>query len=150
MIIKILKNVSGSVRNVLNTELQDNESYNIPYSQWAKLADHGPTLDDIQAGLVVVNDGAVDLSITDALNLIRRFDLQISEEVPFDNSDNGFAATNVQDAIEEAKSNAVSVEKLREVTVVSYPFGPVSISSNLLFEPDTVNGTILFLKEETQ
>lgn len=107
-ITKILRNVSGSTRNVLNRQLSNNESYTIPYSQWTKLADHQPTLDDIQSGVVVVNDGTSDLSVLDAFELIRRFDTQDANEVSFDNSVNGFVATNVQAAIEESRASSAS------------------------------------------
>lgn len=149
MITKILKNVSGSVRNVLNSELQNNESYQIPYSQWAKLADHGPTLDDIQNGLVVVNNGSVDLSIADAFKLVARFDAQDSEETPFDNTSNGFSADTVQGAIEEARASSAPAPRLVEVTFVLLGGTvPVNIESRGLFEPDPVNSVVKYYKEE--
>jgi len=149
MIIKILKNVSGAVRNVLNIELQNNESHQLPFSQWTKLLDHGPTLDDIQNGLVIVNNGSVDLSIIDALKLIRRFDVQDSEETPFDNTSNGFTADTVQGAIEEARSSSASAPKLVEATFVLLGgVVPVNTESRALFEPDPVNSIVKYYKEE--
>lgn len=110
-IIKILRNVSGATRNVLNRQLADAESYTIPYSQWTKLADHTITLDDITAGYVVVNNGTVDLSVTDAFKLIKRFDIQDATDTPFDNSSNGFIATTTQGAVEEALTSATSISR---------------------------------------
>ena len=74
---------------------------------------------------------------------------QEASDTPFDNSTNGFVSDNVQDAIEEAASASSDDDTcLREVTMVMYPFGPVNITSNLLFEADPVNDTILFLGEK--
>lgn len=149
-IVKILRNVSGATRNVLNRETLDGESFTVPYTQWIKLTEHTPTLDDITAGLVIVNDGTVDLSVPDAFKLIRRFDIQDATETPFDNTANGFTATNVQDAIVEVAGGIISIPPcFREVTYVLLNGTiPMSVESNVLFEPQPVNDIILFLREE--
>lgn len=107
-ITKILRNVSGATRNVLNRQLANEESYTIPFSQWTKLAEHEPTLNDITAELVVVNNGTSDLSVVDAFKLISRFDVQEAAETAFDNSSNGFTSVTVQAAIEEARTSSAN------------------------------------------
>jgi hypothetical protein len=74
----------------------------------------------------------------------------VAKAIPFDNSTNGFIASDVQAAIEEVKSSgtATVAPSLREVTINVYPFGNISIESNLLFEPNLINDTIIFFKEE--
>jgi hypothetical protein len=149
-IVKILRNVSGATRNILNIEVADTASYVVPYNQWVKLTEHQPTLDDIIAGLVIVNNGTTDLSVPNAFKLIKRFDVQDAEETPFDPTGTGLTSTNVQDAIVEAASGPnVEVPSLREVTYILLGGSvPMSVESNLLFEPDPINDVILFLREE--
>jgi hypothetical protein len=72
--------------------------------------------------------------------------VQEASDTPFDNTSNGFTADNVQDAIVEAQYDPP--EYLREVEMVMYPFGPVDVKSNLLFDPDPQNDKINFLTEE--
>lgn len=105
-ITKILKNVSGSTRNILNRELANNESYTIPHNQWAKAIINELTIADIVAGLVVVNNGTSDLSPSAGLVHLLKYDTS-ANYVTFDNSSNGYLSTDAQAAIEESKAEAI-------------------------------------------
>jgi len=106
---KILKNSSGSDISISDTgvTVEDNEQYTIPpvdYLLWAESAD---VIVEITSGDLVLNTGDVDLSVADALNYILYSDQALS--VHFKNNgevSNGFASSNAQDAIEEAKDLA--------------------------------------------
>lgn len=121
-IVKILKNVSGTTRNVLNRQLANNESYTLPHNQWAKLAIHDSTLADIAAGLVVVNNGTSNLSISAGLAHILKYDTS-SDYVTFNNASNGYAATNAQAAIEESKTSAILKPRFSIVTTFNGTIG---------------------------
>lgn len=60
--------------------------------------------------------------------------------VPFDNSSNGMTATNIQTAIEEARTKTPA---LREVILINN----INTSSDLLFETDSTNSVINFFYE---
>lgn len=164
-VVKILKNVSGATRNVLNRELADSEAYTVPYSQWTKLADHQPTLDDIQSGVVVINNGSIDLSISEGLRLVRKFDLEDEgrpkvqlngvEITPVADILNFTGAvTVIDDGNKKATINITAgnpTPRLREVTYVLLGGTiPMNIESVLLFELEPINDTVLFLSEIIQ
>lgn len=103
-ITKIIRNTSGSDKQVLRRSLADGESYEIPYHLWLELADSDSIATDVTSGDLVVNDGTSDLSVTEGLELIQRFHFDYAGKVAFDNSTNGFNSTEVQSAIEEART----------------------------------------------
>ena len=158
--IKLLKNVSASgiLINDTGVHIDSGENYLIPptdYLLWASSNDYQSF---VASGDIVVNNGTVDLAAGNGVRFIEYADrskiqvggvdvTQVATTLNFtgavtvtDNGD-GKATVNV--------NSSVPPPCLREVTVVMYPFGPMNILSNLLFEPDPINDTILFLKEET-
>lgn len=105
---KILKNVSGATRQILNVSVPNNSSHEIPHGQWGKAMDNGLLLADITAGLIVVNDGSSDLSISKGLVHLGKYHIESADKVIFDNVTNGFTSTNTQTAIEEAKRSSIA------------------------------------------
>lgn len=102
---KILKNTSGATRNILNIEVLTGGSYTLPHGQWAKAADSDVLLADISSGAVTVNNGTSDLSVTDALIFIKKFQDFDAASITFNNSGTGLSSTNVQDGLAEVQSN---------------------------------------------
>ena len=75
------------------------------------------------------------------------FTSPVAKSVPFDNSINGYASLNVQDAIEE--SAAVTTSKSRYVLLASYG-GNASTGRNLEFFPGQGSNTApIFLEQST-
>lgn len=122
-IIKILRNVSGSTKNILNRQLSNNESYTVPYGQWAKAVDENLLINDITNGLIIVNDGTSDLSPSNGIDHLKKYYIDTAEQTPFDNSSNGFTSTNAQDAIEEAKSTATGLSRYTITCVFNSSIG---------------------------
>lgn len=108
---KIIRNVSGADRQVINRVLANNESFTIPYHLWLECASDTTLAADISAGNLIVNDGTSDLSIAEGLELIQRFQFDSANKISFDNTTNDFISTNVQDAIEEAQNTAVAFSR---------------------------------------
>ena len=100
---KILKNQSGGLLQILNRNIDNGSQYAVPYQFWLDLAEDTSIDSLIQSGNIVVNDGTSDLSISEALELIKRFQFDSAEKITFDNSNNGFISTDTQNAIEEAR-----------------------------------------------
>jgi hypothetical protein len=108
---KILKNLTASPVALVDVgvTVPASGTYTISeknYCDWAASAD---TLTAIAAAQLILNDGLRDLSMADSLRFILYPDVALN--IRFLNSPdraNSFTARNVQEAIEEAKSNAGS------------------------------------------
>lgn len=105
---KILKNVSGATRQILNVSVANNGTHEIPHGQWGKAMDNGLLIADITAGLIIVNDGSSDLSIPNGLVHLGKYHIESADKVTFNTSTNGFISTNTQAAIEEAKRSSIA------------------------------------------
>lgn len=81
---KILTNVSGHTKTIINRELQHNESFEIPQSIWAKAADSDDLKNDIIAGLVLVSDGSNILSVDNALEHLGIYQVVTASGSSFD------------------------------------------------------------------
>lgn len=106
-VIKTLKNVSGQDLQLLNVVVSNNSSFTVPTHLWLELANDSNIETYINADQVIVNNGTSDLSKSDGLKLIQKFQIEEAKEVIFDNTTNGFISDNVQDAIEESKTSVV-------------------------------------------
>jgi hypothetical protein len=77
---------------------------------WAEAIDESPDselVDAIQAGDVVVNDGVDDLSVADGISFLKHSDYALHVRFASDpERSNGFAARDVQAAIEESNVSA--------------------------------------------
>lgn len=82
---RIIKNLSGVQKQILNRDVADGEYYDIPPHLWLELMDNTEVLSLISSGDYVVNDGYIDLS-PDAgiLHIQWRMDI-IHEPVQFSN-----------------------------------------------------------------
>jgi hypothetical protein len=159
--IKLLKNVSASgiLINDTGVYIDSGENYLIPQTDYLLWASSNDYQSFVTSGDIIVNNGAIDLVVaTDGIRFIEYSDrskiqkdgvdvTQVATTLNFTgatvtvtNNGDGKATVNV--------GASIPPPCLREVTMVVYPFGPMNILSNLLFEPDPVNDTILFLKEE--
>lgn len=100
-LIKRLKNISGNTLQILNRDIAHNSYYEIPEQLWWELANDASTSAAVSAGQIIVNDGSQDLTIDDALRLIKRYQDVEALDVSYDNSDSGLSAETAQDAIDE-------------------------------------------------
>jgi len=73
MIIKILKNVSGSTLQILNRDIENNDSYDIPSHLWLELSGDAEIRTLVEDEDIIVNDGTNDLDITEGLNHLSKF-----------------------------------------------------------------------------
>jgi hypothetical protein len=102
-VTKIFRNESGAELLIFNRRIANGDSYNVPTIYWAD----GYSSTELQAliasGDVVVNDGISDLSISDALELLTRWQRDEASDIPFDNTSSMLdnSPTNVQEALEQ-------------------------------------------------
>jgi hypothetical protein len=72
MIIKILKNTTAEDIYLINMCVLANDQYNMEEIVWAKLIQNGKVFELINSGAIIVNNGAIDLSIPLAIEHIYR------------------------------------------------------------------------------
>lgn len=106
---KIVKNISGQNLQVINVELLPAESYELPYSQWFKAADSDILKTDINLGLVILNDGTRDLSISESLDLLVQFQTET-------NSIKNFSYNNVVGQVIIPENQQMIVKKRIKIT----------------------------------
>ena len=159
---KILKNTTASIVFINDTGVSINASgqYIIPHTDyllWAASLDYQSL---VTAGTIVVNNGSIDFAPNDGIRYINYADrakvqvngvditqvattLNFTGSVTVTDNSNGKATVNV------TGTGGSSTPCLREVTYVLLGGTiPMSVESNLLFEPDPINDIILFFKEE--
>jgi hypothetical protein len=157
---KIIKNTTGSVVFIpdVGISLDPFAVYDITESEllmWVASLDIIPL---VNSGTLIVNNGSVDLTAAEGVRFLQypdRLSVQqsgtdvtrITTELNFTGAVTVTDNTDGKVTVNVSTTGTIS-PSLREVTMVQYPFGPVNIESNLLFEPDPQNDTILFLKEE--
>lgn len=122
-IIKIIKNLSGSTQQIINADVANNGSFIIPVELWFMAANDIDLRAKINSGQFVVNDGTSDLSASDGILHIDRFQFDSANKITFDNSSNGFVATNTQTAIEESKTTAIGKARFTIVTTFNSTVG---------------------------
>lgn len=105
VLIKIIKNNSGSTQTWKGTTLAHGESVTLRREYWSIWAEDQEVVDAVISGDIIVNDGTSDLNADDGLEQLFRFHIEEAEHIVFENDDNDFVSTNVQDAIEELKAN---------------------------------------------
>jgi hypothetical protein len=158
---KILKNTTASIVFINDTGVSINASgqYIIPHTDyllWAASLDYQSL---VTTGTIVVNNGVIDLAPNDGIRYIDYADrakvqaggvdvTQVATTLNFTGSvtvtDNGSGKATVN-----VNTSATAIPCLREVVYVLLGGTiPMSVESNLLFEPQPVNDTILFLREE--
>ena len=114
---KVLKNVTGSplTLDTFNLYIPAFDQITIEPSSYRLIADEididGSLAALIRSGDIVVNDGIIDITVANGLNVERGIDYLKWPDTAFNirflsqpERMNGFAAKNVQEAIEEAKS----------------------------------------------
>lgn len=105
LLTKIIKNVSGETRQILKRDVANNSQYDIPSHLWLELADDTAIHDYITSGDYIVNNGTSDLSASDGVKFVKKFQPDPSlEDLPF--SEPGWDATNANEAILEAPTQA--------------------------------------------
>lgn len=68
---RIIKNLSGSTKQILNRDIDNGDQYDIPSHLWLELIDNTEIHTLIATGDYIVNDGEYDLPIRQAIGLIR-------------------------------------------------------------------------------
>lgn len=71
--IKRIKNISGQTKQILNRDVANGETYDIPTNQWLELANNQEIVNWLENGIISINSGAADLSIEEGITLIKRF-----------------------------------------------------------------------------
>lgn len=123
VIIKIIKNVSGSTQQIVNADVANNGSFNISPELWLAASNDSDLRTKITNGTLVVNNGTSDLSANEGLIHLDRFQFDDAENITFDNSSNGFTSTNAQNAIEESKNTAVGKARFTITTTFNSTVG---------------------------
>jgi len=122
-ITKIVKNVSGSTQQIINADVANNGTFNIPVELWFMAANDTTLITKINNGQFIINDGTSDLSAANGVLHIERFQFDSSNKISFDNTSNGFTSTNAQSAIEESKNTAVGKARFTIVTTFNSTVG---------------------------
>lgn len=159
---KIVRNITASGILVQDTgvHIDSGENYIIDsqtYLLWTNSLDVIPL---ITSGDLVINNGTYDLSPADGIRFLQYPDRLLIKQNGTSITDvatelNFVGSVSVTDnangrATVSISSTAVVEPCLREVTLVMLGGTiPMNVESNLLFEPDPVNNTIKFYKEET-
>ena len=73
-IIKRLKNNSGNSKFILSRYVDNNDYYNIPVHLWLQVNDDETIREDIVSGNLIVNNGTLDLSVSDGLDWLSKFE----------------------------------------------------------------------------
>lgn len=81
-IIKIIKNNSPNPITVVGKTLQPNESYQLSKFEWISYSANQLVRDEVTSGNLIVNDGTTDLSPSDGINLLDRFQPDFNEIPP--------------------------------------------------------------------
>jgi hypothetical protein len=160
--MKSLRNTtaSGIFINDTGVHIDAGETYVIDeptYLLWAASIEIAPY---IASGSIVVNNGSYDLNPNDGIRFLQYPDRVLVKQNGTSVTDvatelNFVGAVSITDngsgrATISVNSTASIEPCLREVTYVSVGTGLFySVESNLLFEPDPMNDTIKFYKEET-
>jgi hypothetical protein len=160
--IKLLKNTTASIVFITDVGVSIPASGNYQlttqeYMLWASSLDYQPL---VTAGTLIVNNGTIDLAPADGIRYIEYADrakiqgsgvditqvattLNFTGAVTVTDNGNGKATVDV--------ATGSGTPRLREVTYVLLGGTiPLNIESVLLFEPDPINDTILFLSELIQ
>lgn len=148
---KILRNTSGASRSVLYVQLANEESIDLPFSQWAKLADSQLVLDDIAAGLVTVNNGVSDLTPLEGVAYARTIGNQTAAEVPFNPGSTTLTASNVEQAVIQASSSPFGYNIIGDQQLVTIQlYQQMVVHDEILFDGSgelTVNGEFVVFDE---
>lgn len=105
-VVKIIKNISGTEAQILNRQISNNSSYNVPSHLWLELAEDNDIITKVTSGLFVVNNGTSDLSVSEGISHIKRFQFDSADKISFSNLN--YVSTNVKDAIIESKNLALA------------------------------------------
>ena len=105
--VKILKNTTGS-----DIVIEDLGQYSIPASgqktidpiDYLRFARSDDLITEIDSGDILVNNGNVDLSVSDGKAYVKYPDT--AEGTSFDNTSNDFVSVTTQSAIEEVMTNS--------------------------------------------
>jgi len=73
-IIKQLKNNSGSSKFILSRYVDDQDYYNIPAHKWLQVNSDEDIEADIVSGDLIVNNGVSDLSVSEGLDWLSKFE----------------------------------------------------------------------------
>lgn len=145
--MKTLNNTTASDVFVtdVGTNIPASSSYVIPFHEYAAWADSANIVTLINAGTITVTT-EVRLLPTTALMVSCVQDLEgIAENLYFDNSTNGFVSTEVQAAIEEAKSTGGSNYLFGDGSDgnVSLSSGTTTLSRTMYYNNLTLSGSAI-------
>ena len=112
MALVIIKNTTGVAKNWGGRRYDASSSYTIEEVDRLRLLSDSVFLADLISAAAVINNGSVDVSAAIGLLRLRG----VANEYWFDNSSNGFSATHLQTAIEEAKNTAILKPRYSIVT----------------------------------
>jgi len=120
---KILKNVTGSAIPVADTgiSIAANSSYTIPPQDYLLWAASTNITTPVTNGSIVVNDGVLDLTNANGIDLNRALDFLLYPDTAFNvrflsspERANSLTSKTVQEAIEEVKQSAISASQVKQ------------------------------------
>lgn len=83
VIIKRLKNNSGSNKFVLTRTISDGEYIDIPYKLWSEVLDDNDIISDVNGNILIVNNGTVDLDSSDGIIHLNKFQESIGDNFSY-------------------------------------------------------------------
>jgi hypothetical protein len=115
--MKILKNNTAAniLINDTGISIPALGSYTIQITEYLLWAASADVISKINSGNITVNDGVSNLNTTEGLSYIAYPDHALGGR--FNNEANGFVATNIQAAIEEAKATSTGTSLIPEVAI---------------------------------
>lgn len=143
---KIIRNESGSTAQIINRDIDDGDSYDVPPSMWADLTQDTALHALVSSGDYVVNDGTDDLSAADGVaHLVSFTGTSWADDVKFDNSSNDFDSDNTHDAIEEARTNSIiTSDTVTGSSTASTTSSTYSLISGMTITPPAGKYLVLF------
>ncbi len=82
-ITKRFKNNSGVDKFVLTRTISNNEYIDIPFKLWVEILDDSDIISDVNGSVLIVNDGVSDLSPTDGIIHLNKFQENVSDNFSY-------------------------------------------------------------------
>lgn len=117
MLTKILKNNTAAERLIFNTIVPVSGQVAIPYRLWVDLSESPDVRNDILSGNVILNNGTVDLNVTDAIVFLDSY--EDAGTISFSSTE--LESKVVSEAIDEASNSSFSVSVVKSGTTVRVP-----------------------------
>jgi len=99
-IVKIIRNESGETRQILNRDVANGDSYDVPAYLWFELYLNSEISDNVDTEDYVVNDGTQDLASDIGKKHLALFQPDSADSITYNNNISNLNSGNVQGAID--------------------------------------------------